>query len=193
MAIQSEIYLAKNIKLDRDYNNVLNYTLQQMLSYVQANQTAHASNYSFIPEAPNTISVSFPYSTCLESTYIAFQNKNYSNRWFFGWIDDVRYVNNGTTEITYSVDAWSTYFRELNCSNKRFIIRQHATNDAIGYNTTPEGLELGEYVINGIDLDLDMQDLYYVILATKSLGGTSNTKATSLGGIWVPRLCLCNR
>ena len=60
MLMTSEIILAKGIKLDRDYNNVLNYTLQQMLSYVQANQTAHASNYSFIPEAPNTISVSFP-------------------------------------------------------------------------------------------------------------------------------------
>ena len=193
MAIQSEIYLANNIKLDRDYNNVLNYTLQQMLSYVQANQTAHASNYSFIPESPNTISVSFPYSTCLESTYIAFQNKNYSNRWFFGWIDDVRYVNNGTTEITYSVDAWSTYFRELNCSNKRFIIRQHATNDAIGYNTTPEGLELGEYVIDGINKDNTLIPYYYVILATESVNGASNVKATNLGGTFVPRLCICNR
>mgnify|MGYP003308408465 FL=1 len=77
MAIQSEIYLASGIRLDRDYNNVLNYTPQQMLTYVQSKQTAHASNYSFVRDG--SISVAFQYSTCLESNYIAFQNKKIKN------------------------------------------------------------------------------------------------------------------
>ena len=185
MTFQSEIYLAKGIKLDRDYNNVLNYTPQQMLSYVQSKQTAHASDYSFIRET-GAISVGFDYSICLEANYIAFQNKNYSNRWFFAWIDSVTYINDGTTELTYTVDSWSTYFNDLDCSHKRFIIRQHALTDVAGNNTVPEGLELGEFVINGIDLDLDLPDLVYVICTNKKMDGSTNRKATNLGGIWTP-------
>ena len=142
MAIQSEIYLAKGIRLDRDYNNVLSYTPQQTLAYVQSKQTAHATNYSFIRDG--AISVGFQYSTCLESNYIAFQNKNYSNRWFFAWIDEVRYVNNATVEIKYTVDSWSTFFWNLNTDGGCYVIREHTNDDTIGANTIDEGLAVPE-------------------------------------------------
>ena len=191
MTFQSEIYLAKGIKLDRDYNNVLNYTPQQMLSYVQSKQTAHASDYSFIRET-GAISVGFDYSICLEANYIAFQNKSYSNRWFFAWIDSVTYINDGTTELTYTIDSWSTYFSELDCSNKRFIIRQHALTDVAGDNTIPENLELGEFVINGtIAHDVNLEDYVYVCCSTQNSSGDSLVELTSLGGIAMPRLCVC--
>lgn len=186
MTFQSEIYLAKGIKLDRDYNNVLNYTPQQMLSYVQSKQTAHASDYSFIRET-GAISVGFDYSKCLEANYIAFQNKNYSNRWFFAWIDSVTYINDGTTELTYTVDSWSTYFNDLDCTNKRFIIRQHALTDVAGDNTIPENLELGDFVINGaISHDVNLEDYVYVCCSTKNSSGQSLVELTSLGGIAMP-------
>ena len=191
MLFQSEIYLAKGIKLDRDYNNVLNYTPTQMLTYVQSKQTAHANDYSFIRET-GAISVGFDYSICLEANYIAFQNKNYSNRWFFAWIDSVSYVADGTTEITYTVDSWSTYFNDLNCTNKRFIIRQHATTDVAGDNTVPEGLELGEYVLNGtISHDVNLEDYVYLVCGTTRYDGNRLTFCTNLGGLNTPRLCIC--
>lgn len=142
MAIQSEIYLAKGIALDRDYNNVLNYTPQQTLAYVQSKQTAHATNYSFIEDG--IISVGFTYSVCLEANYMAFQNKNYSNRWMFAWIDEVRYVNNGTTEIKYTIDSWSSYFWNINSDGGCYVIREHTNDDTIGANTIDEGLAVPE-------------------------------------------------
>lgn len=144
MAIQSEIYLAKGIALDRDYNNVLNYTPQQTLAYVQSKQTAHATNYSFIEDG--IISVGFTYSVCLEANYMAFQNKNYSNRWMFAWIDEVRYVNNGTTEIKYTIDSWSSYFWNLNSDGGCYVIREHTNDDTIGANTIDEGLAVPDVV-----------------------------------------------
>ena len=164
MAIQSEIYLAKGIALDRDYNNVLNYTPQQTLAYVQSKQTAHVTNYSFIEDG--IISVGFTYSVCLEANYMAFQNKNYSNRWMFAWIDEVRYVNNGTTEIKYTIDSWSTYFWNLNSDGGCYVIREHTNDDTIGANTIDEGLAIpdvideNEWTTNIIDTNC------YIVVAT---------------------------
>ena len=46
--LKSRIILVKNIKMDRNYNNVLSYTEDEMLSLCQANKVAESNNYSFI-------------------------------------------------------------------------------------------------------------------------------------------------
>lgn len=164
MAIQSEIYLAKGIRLDRDYNNVLNYTPTQMLTYVQSKQTAHANNYSFVRDG--SISVAFQYSTCLESNYIAFQNKNYSNKWFFAWIDEVRYVSDGTTEIKYTIDSWATFFSSLDTSGGCYIIREHTNDDTIGANTIDEGLAVPEVEEINIESTSFIDEELYICVST---------------------------
>ena len=147
MARTSKIYLCKDINVDNEYTNVLNYTVQQMLDLCTSNAhlVASATNYSFIRETENTISVGFTYSQCLQSNYIVFQNSDYSNKWFFAWIKDVKYVSEASTQITFEVDAWSTWFNDLTITNC-FVIREHVNSDGYGEHTIPEGLETGEYI-----------------------------------------------
>ena len=101
--LNSKIILAKNIALDRDYVNVLNYTVNQMLDLIQSQEhyVNSKDTYSFI-RPQNTIFTDFSYQECLQANYIAFQNTDYSGKWFFAWIDDVIYSNNGTCEIKYT-------------------------------------------------------------------------------------------
>lgn len=149
MARNSKIYLCKDIHVDNTYQHVLNYTVQQMLELCTdpAHLVAQNSNYSFIRESENTISVGFTYAQCLESNYIAFQNSDYSNKWFFAWIRDVKYVSDGTTQITYDVDVWSTWFNDLTLK-RSFVIREHVNSDNVGEHTLPESFETGEFIMN---------------------------------------------
>jgi hypothetical protein len=156
MARESKIIIAKNIKIDKEYKEVLNYTEAQMLSLVETNKVASALDYSFIRDK-GTISTNFTYSQALQCNYMAFQNKDYSNKWFFAWIEDVRYVNDGTTEISYTVDAWSTWFEKLNVGQS-FVIREHVNDDTIGANTVPENIETGEFVVNNVSYDAKLSD-----------------------------------
>lgn len=146
MARTSKIRICKGIKLDKEYNNVLNYTESNMLSLCESNThlVASANDYSFI-RARGTISVNFTYSQCLQSNYMAFQNKDYDNKWFFAFIDDVTYISDGCTEISYTIDAWSTWFPSLNIENC-FVVREHTNDDTIGANTIPENLDVGEVI-----------------------------------------------
>ena len=144
MARSSKIIIAKNIKLDKEYKEVLNYSESDMLTLINSKKVAESNNYSFIRET-GTISVAFSYSDCLQCNYMAFQNPDYSNKWFFAFIDDVKYINNNTVQIEYTIDVWSTWFSKLTVSSA-FVIREHVNNDTVGLHTLPENVETGEYI-----------------------------------------------
>lgn len=143
--MNSKILLVKNIKIDREYTNVLSYSEIQMLELCQANLVAQADNYSFL-RTSGSIMVAFTYSQCLQANYIAFQNPDYSNKWFFAWIDDVIYKGNENTEITFTIDAWSTWFSKLQVTQS-FVVREHVIQDIAGKYTQPENLDVGEYKV----------------------------------------------
>ena len=150
--MNSKILLVKNIHIDKQYTNVLSYSEAQMLELCQANLVAQADNYSFL-RPTGSIMAGFTYSQCLQANYIAFQNPDYSNKWFFAWIDDVIYKGDKNTEITFTVDAWSTWFDKWQ-KKTCFINRQHVNNDTIGLHTIPENLDVGEVIQESITEDL---------------------------------------
>ena len=188
--MNSQIIIAKDINIDKEYVNVLSYDTQQMLNLCLQKQVATANNYSFIRQSGN-INTSFTYEQCLQSNYIAFQNPNYSNKWFFAFIDDVIYKGDRNTEIKFTVDAWSTWYD--NWSKKMcFINRQHATNDTIGANTIPENLDVGDVVQEGAveDSSYGNEFGYWVAISSNwTIRDNSNTtdvdKGSQYSGITV--------
>ena len=149
MSRNSKLILSKNIKLDKQYKEVLNYTELEMLDLL--NSEEHLVNrddkFSFLRENTNVISTGFSYAECLQANYIAFTNPDYANKWFFAFIDDVIYVSDKVTEIHFTIDVMSTWFNKVGVK-QCFVIREHTMDDTMGNNTQPENLELGEYCIN---------------------------------------------
>lgn len=169
MAINSKIILCKDINLDKQYKNVLNYTESQMVTLCQSKAIASANDYSFVRTSPNRVYVDFNYNLCLQANYIAFQNPRYSNKWFFAFIDEVIYKSDKSTEIRFTVDAWSTWFDKL-IQNPCYVIRQHVNDDTVGANTIPEDIDVGDLIT-----DFTIEE-------------TSHT--SNQGWYWV--ICACN-
>lgn len=165
----SKIIICKNIRLDKSYKDVLDYTEQEMVSLCQTNAVSSASDYSFIRGEKNIIKTSFSYNDALKCNYMAFQNPDYSNKWFFAFIDDVIYANDGTAKIQFTIDEFATWFDYWN-PEACFVEREHVTNDAVGLHTIPEGLEFGEYVINvSGDVETNLQQNEYVVIGVSWL------------------------
>lgn len=137
---ESSIMLCSNIHLDKDYVNVLNYTENQMLSLCQTNALYTKNDYSFIRDR-GTIQTDCDYGTALQCNYMAFQNKDYSNKWFFAFIDDVKYLGEKNTEIVYTVDSFSTFFPSLSVDSC-YVVREHVNDDTIGKHTVNENLDV---------------------------------------------------
>ena len=144
--LNSRVILAKGMKMDREYNNVLSFNTNQILEIMQSNSHYVNSSYkcSFIGgKGANVISCPFTYNDFLISNYIAFQNPDYSGKWFFAFITNIKFVSPGTTQIEFEIDAWSTWFEDWQ-KKPCYIIREHENNDTIGANTVPENLDIGE-------------------------------------------------
>lgn len=179
----SQIILVNDMKLDKEYKNVINLSEQQILNLCQQKQVAIANNYSFLKVDDNVINTSFSYATCLKADYMAFQNPNYSNKWFFAFIDRIEYISDACTRIYYTIDEFSTWFNYLTVQ-PCFVIREHVNSDVVGEHTVPENVELGEYVTNGVYKDETLNDLVYIIQVTEWTTTGNNPLATNYGGVF---------
>ena len=178
--LKSEIILCKGIRLDKDYVNVLSYTENQMLTLCRSSshKIASADDYSFIRTTGN-IFTNFTYSQCLQANYIAFQNKDYSNKWFFAFIDEVIYNGEANTEIRYTVDSWATWYDEWNVK-KCYVVRQHELIDTIGSNLVEENLNVGDVIEEQETIDTSYTNEYGYFIGIYS--GYTPTDNQSSGG-----------
>ena len=182
----SNIIICKNIKLEKSYRDVLDYTESQMVTLCQTNAVATANNYSFIRSERNMIKTSFSYNDALKCNYMAFQNPDYSNKWFFAFIDDVEYANDGTSKIKYTIDEFATWFDYWD-PEPCFVVREHVMDDTIGHNTVPEGLEFGDYVINATgDIETELDSNQLVIIGVSYLPDNTPffTRNRVYGGVY---------
>lgn len=169
MSRNSKLILSKNIKLDKQYKEVLNYSELQMLELL--NSEEHLVNrddkFSYLRENSNVISTGFSYAECLQANYIAFTNPDYSNKWFFAFVDDVIYISDKVTEIHFTIDVMSTWFNKVDVE-QCFVIREHTMDDTLGKNTLPEDLETGDYISANLQPTIKgYNDICFTVSTTK--------------------------
>lgn len=153
MARNSKLILCKNIKMDRQYKNVVNLSEANMLALCRSSgiYITEQSNLSIIKHNKE-LKVNISYENCLKGNYIAFQNPTYSNKWFFAWIDEVEYISNECTRITFTIDSYSTFHNQIT-SKACYVIREHVTDDTIGLHTIDENIDIGEVIQEAGTLD----------------------------------------
>lgn len=71
-----------------------------------------------------------------------YQNESYSDKWFYAFITNIKYVNNDMSRIEIVTDVWQTWQFDITFMNS-FIEREmiNVSEDVPGSNLLPEGLE----------------------------------------------------
>lgn len=95
----------------------------------------------------NIIRIPDNYDNVMLANYVMYRNQNHSDKWYYAFITDMKYVNEGMTEITIETDVIQTWLFDYTVTNS-FVEREHVKDDNIGANTVPEQLELGDYMCN---------------------------------------------
>lgn len=91
-------------------------------------------------DPPNTA-----YEDLLQYNYCMYQNTNYDNKWFYAYIDDINYINDGMSEIKLRTDVFMSWQNDITYKAS-FIERQHVSDDTIGHNLIQENVETGEFI-----------------------------------------------
>ena len=175
----SVVILAKDINMDKEYQNIIDYTETEIVNLCtsQDHLVARQNNYSFLKVGENRISVGLDYNTCLSANYLCMQNPHYNNKWFFAFIDRVEYSSEKSTIIHYTVDeisTWWDYWSRKIC----FVEREHVNDDTVGLHTIPEGLETGDYISCKLQPTLTSNIETCFVVAVTELLNTMGTYST---------------
>lgn len=145
---QSDVYL---LKVPLEINDINQLTFSDATAqYNYFHSLPHLSVHDFTYQRKdNTIRYGANYDSLIEYNYVMYRNDAYSSKWFYAFIDGMEYLNDNVTAISISTDVWQTWQFSLNFK-RTFVEREHVNNDGVGVNTIDEGLEVGEYMENGL-------------------------------------------
>lgn len=101
--------------------------------------------------------------------YVMYQNENYTNKYFYAFIEKMTYINDSMTEVKIKTDVFQTWQFDFQFK-KSFVEREIVHDDTIGKHTIPEDLETGEYISNAHEKDPFMddysEDLCFIVAST---------------------------
>lgn len=106
-------------------------------------------------------------------SYLYFRNTT-NGKYYYYFINNIEYINDGTVQLDLELDVLQSYMFDydlLTC----YVERQHAERDTT-VSTIDEGLELGEFVNNGV-YNFDLSDLCIMIMCTINPNSTTQTAA----------------
>lgn len=138
----SIIYILSGVECDRDYNHIkwFNSRAEQQ-SYMLDHRIKTYDKCYYVRDG--IVNIDAWADDIYSANYMMFQNSAFSDRWFYAFINEVRYENNQTAEVHYTIDLWQTWWMDCKVG-ECFVEREHVLDDTVGLHTIPEGLEYGE-------------------------------------------------
>lgn len=151
-----------NVPWNNDYRDIVKFANKTALNtYIDGLETSGIvlNNISYLkPTQP--IRIDIPFNAAYKYNYLRASNlpqpiSGDSQRDFYYFITDVRYIAPNTTELVLQLDVWQTFGFDVNFGNS-YIERGHIgvananafNNYGRDYLTIPEGLDVGgEYVV----------------------------------------------
>lgn len=180
----SEIYLLKDVPFSPDYQNTgLFATKSAQETLFKQKAFYHAEECTYIRET-GVIRLEIPIATAYQCNYMMYRNTNFYDKWFYAFCTGVRYVNNTTSEFTFSLDIMQTWLFDYSLK-ECFVERAHMGSDNLGDNLVPEGLETGEMLYAySYKLPATYGKIYIAATFDKNLtnymGGMTNNVYTGL-------------
>lgn len=163
------------VPLTLDNKNQLKFrSREEQFNYFYSLQHLDLDNATY-QRKDNVIRFPAQIDQIINFNYCIYQNESYSNKWFYAYISQMRYVNDGMTEISIATDTWQTWQFDLQFKPS-FIEREmiNPQDDFPGSNLIPETFETGEYQVEGTAEIDDLEPVYLIAYAIENFGYNFN-------------------
>lgn len=173
--------------LELDNNNQLTFNnIDSQQNYFNSLPKIEYENFTY-QRHDGYIRIPANQDTIMNYNYVAYQNANYNDKWFYAFITRIEWQNPNMTDVYIKTDVFQTWQFELEYKPS-FIEREHVNDDTIGLHTVPESVETGDYMVQGVYKDTMGSADYIVVMAstvdpTLTAGG-EYTGGPNGGGIY---------
>ena len=187
----SKVYFYKNIPLDVSQVNqrLFNSISEQNNYFASLNPILQNATSDYIKDRQR-FACPCNAEDLRNVNYMRFQDSNYGTKWIYCFVTEIEYVNPSCCYVYFQVDDFQTYFLDLSIK-ACYVEREHVNDDTVGSNTTYEGVNLGDYIVNQRIRLLDDDTYYYCMLSTvdptnnlASTGASVHNGVLFGGGIW---------
>lgn len=163
VAPHGTIQLYKNVPLTPDYEHTYWFesTVAQR-AYFESKSPKTFYNQMYTRVHGNKVRVNVKSDDIATYNYMGFTNDygaGNASKWYYAFIDEIEYINEQVTEITFTLDNIQSWFTSITFS-ECFIERQHSTTDDIGDNIQPEPIKPNEHICIP-DTNLTKRYLFY--------------------------------
>lgn len=183
-----------NWPFDKDYQNVVFSTGATFDSILSSRlvSTLNQSNYTYLGKNGNgldVIRVEKSKDSLANVNYISYRNANFSNMYFYAFLDSIDYVNEATSQLNIRTDVWSTWIAG-NGEGQRvafdtcFIERETVLVDTPGLHTIEEDLETGDMIPASMDEPIIPGDLAICVAFNAEWGGGDTFNAVGGGNVY---------
>lgn len=136
----TQLKILRGVRSDSSLGDVLTHAnVDTQRAYFEAK--AKKTTTGGVPVRNNVVRVPFIADDIYDCNYVMWQNANFSNKWFYGWITNIRWVNVNVSELTILPDPWETWKFNLTfvpC----YVERMHVNNDTVGKWKSPEPFDV---------------------------------------------------
>lgn len=149
--------------LESDYKNTLWFPDRTtQTNYFLGKTVKTYENFQYIKKN-NTIVVDGEVDLLYNCNYIMYQNNNFSNKWFYAFINRIEWASNSSVRLHVSTDVIQTWFFDITYYQS-YVDRCHSDTDVAGDNIVPEdfsgGGTGGYYQVGSQDLTPNKIDVY---------------------------------
>lgn len=180
----TNIRILHNIPLDNTYDHTIYFvdaTAQR--GYFAYYTKYDLNNYTYQRVERGKARVGINAENLYDCNYMMFQNTAFGSKWFYAFINNVEYINNDCSEITFELDELQTWHFDYH-PDYCFVEREHSTTDGIGDNILPEPVALGEYKFNGTHALKDLSNLSVIIAVVNVNDTTGATEGNKYDGLY---------
>lgn len=177
----TEVYLL-NVPIENDYKHTLYFTSKSAQeTYFKSKKVANYSYDDFSFQQTNgMMRLPISYDNAVNCNYVMYKN---NSKWYYAFIVEYQYHGDDQTNIKIETDVIQTWLFDYQIKPS-FVEREHVTDDTIGLHTFPEGLEMGEYVVNYKYVHNPFTDLKIVVGVTENYMGELGNIAKQYNGIY---------
>lgn len=146
----TNIRLLSGVPFSNDYKHTRWFdTKSQQTNYFLNKPVIHLmtqANFQKI-DGKNFIAVNKDVDSLWGTNYIMFQNSHYSDKWFYGFVTKIEYIQRNNTHVHFEIDVFQTWKFEMTFKPS-FVVREHCklwNDDGTPIiNTVDEGLNYGD-------------------------------------------------
>jgi len=160
----SKVYIL-NAPLENDYKHTLYFASKEAQeSYFKSKIIKSYEDFSY-QRKDNLIRIPDHFDNLQNVNYVMYQNTAYSNKWFYAFVTDVVYIDDGRTDIHIETDYMQTWMFDITVKES-FVEREHVSDDTVGLHTVPEKLETGDYITNKTNRLGVLNDCVIIVAST---------------------------